>query len=139
MLLQSRVKLLERVLWFHSIDVDSSIAKLQAGENLLGRQTGNVSLLAEPSQEYHEPDGALCSKESFGLEDDGEASYFGSTSGRVELLKSNGCMLLVTLPPQECFLFCFQVLADDDSGCRYGTSSFTTVNPLPLEPVLSRD
>ncbi|KAJ0424995.1 fungal-specific transcription factor domain-containing protein [Aspergillus carlsbadensis] len=100
MLLQSRVELLERVLWFHSIDVDASIAKLQAGgANSSGRRTGTGSLAAEPPQESNEPDGALCSKEEFGLEDDGEASYFGSSSGRVELLKSNGYLATSMSPP----------------------------------------
>jgi hypothetical protein len=136
MLLQSRIELLEKVLWFHSIDLDASVAKLQASEGFSGRPAGNGSLPEQQLQESAEPDGTLCSKESLGLEEDGEASFFGSSSGRVELLKSNGCMLFSRSSPFFCY---FQILADDGSGYRYGTSSVTTVSPLSLESVLSRD
>ncbi|KAL4862321.1 hypothetical protein BDV12DRAFT_190487 [Aspergillus spectabilis] len=96
-LLQSRVELLEQVLWLHSIDVNASIAQLQAGKTPLPGGSGTAdnrtsSLTAQATPQAPEPDGALCSKETFGVEGDGEVSYFGPSSGRVELLQSNGAM-----------------------------------------------
>ncbi|KAL3468849.1 fungal-specific transcription factor domain-containing protein [Aspergillus californicus] len=94
LLLQDRIELLEQVLWLHSIDVNASIAQLKAGRTSLhggAATTSNqaTSSTAQQTPQSTEPDGALCLKESFGVEGDGEVSYFGSSSGRVELLQMN--------------------------------------------------
>ncbi|KAJ6042995.1 uncharacterized protein N7446_001191 [Penicillium canescens] len=115
MLLQSRIDLLEQVLWLHSIDVDATIAQLRAR----GDFGSGTSLPAQPSPQITEPDGALCSKGSFGVGDDGEVSYFGSSSGRVELLHSNAAdtdhVAPTSLPPVGSRLnqFCQEI----QSGC----------------------
>ncbi|OJK00348.1 hypothetical protein ASPACDRAFT_1855924 [Aspergillus aculeatus ATCC 16872] len=87
MQLQARIQQLEQVLWLHSIDVDTSIAQLKAGH------LPSISP-SHPQQQSREeePVGALCANGPFGLSDkDGdeeEVRFFGSSSGRVELLQS---------------------------------------------------
>ncbi|PWY88117.1 hypothetical protein BO94DRAFT_516614 [Aspergillus sclerotioniger CBS 115572] len=71
-LLQSRIKLLEQVLLLHSIDLDASVAQLRA--------RGTTSFVAD--EIATECDGSL----NFG--GDGEARYFGASSGRLELQSS---------------------------------------------------
>lgn len=97
-MLQSRIELLEQVLCLHSIDISASIAHLQADKNPGHGAPGclydkTISCAAQRLSQPPEPDGALYSKDSFGVEDDGEVSYFGLSSGRVELLQSNGGMV----------------------------------------------
>lgn len=88
-LLQSRIKMLEEVLWLHSIDVNASIAELRTRGSLLTNGTPESTTPSLASQQVStETDGALCSHGQLNFDDDGEARYFGSSSGRVELLQS---------------------------------------------------
>lgn len=96
-LLQSRIKVLEEVLWLHSIDVDTSIAELRTRGSLLTNGLSESTTPSAASQQVGaETDGALCSHGQLNFDDDGEARYFGSSSGRVELLQSAGGMSLGT-------------------------------------------
>ncbi|KAL4793229.1 fungal-specific transcription factor domain-containing protein [Aspergillus venezuelensis] len=93
MLLQSRIELLEQVLWLHSIDINASIAQLRgAGSSSLGgpraRADRVTTTTCEKTHLSTESDEALCSNEPFDGEGSGEVSYFGCSSGRVELLRS---------------------------------------------------
>ncbi|KAI2919290.1 transcriptional regulator family: Fungal Specific TF [Aspergillus niger] len=101
--LNSQIELLEQILLRHSIDINASIAHLQADKNPTRDPPGclydkTASSAAQRVSQPSEPDGALCSKDSFGVEDDGEVSYFGLSSGRVELLQSNGYTTHSVLP-----------------------------------------
>ncbi|KAJ5578461.1 fungal-specific transcription factor domain-containing protein [Penicillium hispanicum] len=87
-LLQSRINLLEKVLKLHSIDVDASITELKGGEEPLSE--GESTTSASPSDFDHlctESTEALYLDGSLGFECDGEARYFGPSSGRAELLQ----------------------------------------------------
>ncbi|RAH48184.1 uncharacterized protein BO95DRAFT_461270 [Aspergillus brunneoviolaceus CBS 621.78] len=100
MQLQARIQQLEQVLLLHSIDVDvhSSIAQLKAAH----LPSISPSHSQQRSRE-EEPVGALCANEPFGLKDkDGdeeEMRFFGSSSGRVELLQSTPCISLTEIHP----------------------------------------
>ncbi|RAH87507.1 hypothetical protein BO86DRAFT_351332 [Aspergillus japonicus CBS 114.51] len=91
MQLQARIQQLEQVLWLHSIDIDSSIAQLKAGH------LPPISSYSQQQSRKEEPDGALCANGPYGLNDkDGgeeEVRFFGSSSGRGELLQSTPCSL----------------------------------------------
>ncbi|KAI1768000.1 fungal-specific transcription factor domain-containing protein [Hypoxylon sp. FL1150] len=77
-LLRNRIELLEKVLEIHGIDVNNSIAQLStAGDDLLSASS-DVEALRTSFE------GALCLDESTNFDRDGEARYFGPTSGRLE-------------------------------------------------------
>lgn len=138
-MLQSQIELLEQILLRHSIDINASIAHLQADKNPTRDPPGclydkTASSAAQRVSQPSEPDGALCSKDSFGVEDDGEVSYFGLSSGRVELLQSNGCMVQLFNP----FHF-LPLCAEHASGYRYDTLGFAFVSPLSPQPILPGD
>ncbi|OJJ30547.1 hypothetical protein ASPWEDRAFT_164812 [Aspergillus wentii DTO 134E9] len=92
MLLQNRIELLEKVLRLHSIDVNASIAQIRAGETspVGGGPTASLASQQEQQQQPTELDGALCLEGTPDIDGDGEMRYFGSSSGRVELLQLNG-------------------------------------------------
>lgn len=89
LMLKDRVELLERVLWLHSIDVDASIAKLRTER--YSSMTRNPFTPPESLSQHPELDGALWSNSAFDTEGecDGEVQFFGSCSGRMDLLKLN--------------------------------------------------
>ncbi|PYI07732.1 hypothetical protein BO78DRAFT_442603, partial [Aspergillus sclerotiicarbonarius CBS 121057] len=74
-LLHSRIKLLEQVLWLHSIDIDASVAQLRSR---------GMQALAATDEVCTERDGSL------NVGGDGEARYFGASSGRMELQPTSG-------------------------------------------------
>ncbi|KAI9926789.1 hypothetical protein MW887_003885 [Aspergillus wentii] len=92
MLLQNRIELLEKALRLHSIDVNASIAQIRAGETspVGGGPTASLASQQEQQQQPTELDGALCLEGTPDMDGDGEMRYFGSSSGRVELLQLNG-------------------------------------------------
>lgn len=86
-LLKSRVELLEQILWLHSIDIESSIAELRAGRSISPDDqvdTDAHSTCTESSTQLEE---ALSLNGSLSFECDGETRYFGTSSGRAELLQ----------------------------------------------------
>ncbi|KAJ3538172.1 hypothetical protein NM208_g6023 [Fusarium decemcellulare] len=85
-LLQARIKLLETVLWLHSIDVDSSIEKLSAqGPGLpSGASTSAHSSSLEFEELCTNIEGALYTEEAPNLDRDGEVHFFGPASGRLD-------------------------------------------------------
>ncbi|KAL6407211.1 Zn(2)-Cys(6) zinc finger domain protein [Ilyonectria robusta] len=85
-LLQARINVLEQVLRLHSIDADESIAQLMA-MNALPVTDASAAAGASSStfdQLCTDFEGALCFDESSNFDRDGEARYFGTTSGRLE-------------------------------------------------------
>ncbi|KPM38344.1 hypothetical protein AK830_g8230 [Neonectria ditissima] len=85
-LLQARIKLLEEVLQLHSIDVDASISRL--GPRKLEPLHGPSSAVFTTSSAFSELcstfEGAPCFDEVSNFDQDGEARFFGPTSGRLE-------------------------------------------------------
>ncbi|KAJ5374227.1 fungal-specific transcription factor domain-containing protein [Penicillium concentricum] len=94
-LLRSRINMLEQVVWLHSIDIESSIAELRAR----GKISADGEALESESHpdfgEPIEPEETLSMNGSLNFECDGQARYFGSSSGRAELLQyaSKACMI----------------------------------------------
>ncbi|KAM9877950.1 hypothetical protein VD0002_g1838 [Verticillium dahliae] len=93
-LLQSRIHLLEQVLWLHSIDLDASVAHLMAQSSRNGHGSDMPTMSSSvsagiSSSEFdklcYEFEGALILDDSGDINCDAEASYFGPTSGRLEL------------------------------------------------------
>lgn len=92
--LQGRVKLLERILWLHSIDIDEATARLQAqrtndtNDTQPGDKRDSLNS-REDTQGYAElckdMEGALSLDQSVNFDDDGQPHYFGKTSGRLAL------------------------------------------------------
>ncbi|KAK7423672.1 hypothetical protein QQX98_000862 [Neonectria punicea] len=85
-LLQARINLLEQVLRLHSIDIDESVAQLTA---LNASPLASTSLASDASSPAFEQlctdfEGALCFDESSNFDHEGEARFFGTTSGRLE-------------------------------------------------------
>lgn len=77
-LLRSRIELLEKVLDMHGIDVNQSITQLNAAR-------GDSFLASSDLDDLRSSfEGALCLDESTNFDRDGEARYFGPTSGRLE-------------------------------------------------------
>lgn len=84
-LLRDRIELLERILKSHSIDIDAAVAQLQAGGcDVLSSEahdcTATSALVEEVSAAF---EGTLSLDESINFDEDGEAHYFGPTSGRL--------------------------------------------------------
>lgn len=96
LMLKDRIELLERVLWLHSIDVDASIAQLRTERyNSINNSRNSLTAPQPPLRNHSELDGALWSNGAFDTEGEGEGEvqFFGSCSGRVDLLKLNGCKI----------------------------------------------
>ncbi|SPO07213.1 uncharacterized protein DNG_09907 [Cephalotrichum gorgonifer] len=91
-LLQARVSVLEQILWLHSIDVDSSAAQLLE-QNAIPTCTAPLTAAGgEPTAFDHlceAFEGTLALDEPLNFDRDGEARYFGSTSGRLDLTPSD--------------------------------------------------
>ncbi|KAH7123495.1 fungal-specific transcription factor domain-containing protein [Dactylonectria estremocensis] len=89
-LLQARIKLLEDVLQLHSIDVDASISQLSTRKTETPH--GPSSAVFSTSSAFNELcssfEGALCFDEVSNFDQDGEARFFGPTSGRLEFTDS---------------------------------------------------
>ncbi|KAH7131319.1 fungal-specific transcription factor domain-containing protein, partial [Dactylonectria macrodidyma] len=85
-LLQARIKLLEEVLQLHSIDLDASISQLSTRKS--EPPHGPSSAVLTTSSAFDELcstfEGALCFDEVSNFDQDGEARFFGPTSGRLE-------------------------------------------------------
>ena len=95
-LLQARIKLLEKVLWLHSIDVDASIAQLDA-QRTEGTTEPSTAAFNDMCADH---EGALCLDEPLcELEQPtSEARFFGPTSGRLELQMSHGVAVTAESP-----------------------------------------
>jgi hypothetical protein len=88
--LRNRISVLERVLRHHSIDIDATIALLDQSMDLTSKQRGpadgeegvedswTISDLCVATQ------GVLSFDASLNFDIDGEAHYFGPTSGRLD-------------------------------------------------------
>ncbi|KAF7558177.1 hypothetical protein G7Z17_g71 [Cylindrodendrum hubeiense] len=85
-LLQARINVLEQVLRLHNIDADESVGQLMAMDVL--PVTGASAAIGASSAAFDQLctdfEGALCFDESSNFDRDGEARYFGTTSGRLE-------------------------------------------------------
>ncbi|PYH93346.1 hypothetical protein BO71DRAFT_327935 [Aspergillus ellipticus CBS 707.79] len=84
-LLQARISVLERILQLHSIDIDASAAQLLEQDAALESTTemNTGSLCTEVSQLCAAFEGTLALDEDLNFDQDGEARYFGTTSGRL--------------------------------------------------------
>ncbi|KAF6828093.1 C6 transcription factor [Colletotrichum plurivorum] len=91
-LLQARIKLLEQVLWTHSIDIDWSIAKLhsQRTEVAAGGPTAAYSSSTAFNEICADLEGALYVDEPLHEHEQAsaEARFYGLTSGRLEISSS---------------------------------------------------
>lgn len=84
-MLRSRIELLEHILHFHGIDPDAEI------HHIAGHDKPGSELETEWAPAYSNVDdelsgmfdGALTLDESLNFDQDGEARYFGPTSGRL--------------------------------------------------------
>ncbi|KAK7419601.1 hypothetical protein QQX98_003192 [Neonectria punicea] len=85
-LLQARIKLLEEVLQLHSIDIDASVSHLSArnSESLEGPSSAVFTTSLAFNELCSTFEGALCFDETSNFDQDGEARFFGPTSGRLE-------------------------------------------------------
>lgn len=91
-LLQARIKLLEQVLWTHSIDIDGSIAKLhsQRTEVAAGEHIAAYSSSTTFDEICADMEGALYVDEPLHEHEkaSAEARFYGVTSGRLEISSS---------------------------------------------------
>ncbi|RYP48305.1 hypothetical protein DL768_005790 [Monosporascus sp. mg162] len=89
-LLQARIKLLEEVLQSHSINIDGSVSRLSARsvEPLDGPSSAAFTTSSAFDQLCSTFEGALCFDEVSNFDQDGEARFFGPTSGRLEFKDS---------------------------------------------------
>lgn len=87
--LQARIQILEEILRMHSIDIDASAAQLMQRNIVPQSSTFDVSATAI-DQLCDAVEGALALDESMNFDQDGEARYFGTTSGRLEFRSSDG-------------------------------------------------
>ncbi|KAF5002328.1 hypothetical protein FDECE_10644 [Fusarium decemcellulare] len=89
--LQARVKVLEQILWLHSIDIDVSAAQLLEEKAMPATTSSTVG--TDASSAFGKLcvafEGILASNESLNFDRDGEARYFGSTSGRPDFTASD--------------------------------------------------
>ncbi|KAE8418035.1 hypothetical protein BDV36DRAFT_295617 [Aspergillus pseudocaelatus] len=97
--LQARINILERILWLHSIDVDASAAQLLEQNVFLN----TTSLTAGSSSSAFDQlcsafEGTLYLDDCLNFDSDGEARYFGSTSGRTAF---QGCNASLEHPSPE--------------------------------------
>lgn len=85
-LLHARIKLLEEVLQLHSINIDGSVSRLSTRS--LEPLDGPSSTVLTTSSAFDELcstfEGSLCFDEVSNFDQDGEARFFGPTSGRLE-------------------------------------------------------
>lgn len=94
-LLHARIRILERILWLHSIDVDAAAAQLIEQRAVPATST---SFTAGSEREAFDElctafEGTLALDDSVNFDSDGEARYFGSTSGRLDFQTSKGTFL----------------------------------------------
>ncbi|KAF2014566.1 hypothetical protein BU24DRAFT_216585 [Aaosphaeria arxii CBS 175.79] len=91
-LLQARIKLLEQVLWMHSIDVDASVAQLHSQRTEVAAE-GSAAAYSS-STVFHEMcadlEGAFYVDEPLNQHEQisAEARFYGATSGRLEISSS---------------------------------------------------
>ncbi|RSM08779.1 hypothetical protein CEP52_004453 [Fusarium oligoseptatum] len=95
--LQARIQILEEILRMHSIDIDASAAQLMQRDVVPQSSTTDVSATAL-DQLCDAVEGALALDESMNFDQDGEARYFGTTSGRLAFRASDDAQ---DLSPQE--------------------------------------
>ncbi|KAI8655560.1 Zn(2)-C6 fungal-type domain-containing protein [Fusarium keratoplasticum] len=81
--LQARIQILEEILRMHSIDIDASAAQLMQRNVVPQSSIADISVTAL-DQLCDAVEGALALDESMNFDQDGEARYFGTTSGRLE-------------------------------------------------------
>jgi hypothetical protein len=115
-LLRDRIELLERVLRSRSIDVDVAIAQLQAADvdaMLLEANGGNDIADAQVEEVCTTFEGTLSLDESINFDQDGEAHYFGPTSGRLGFQARK----LHTEPGHVALLHLLTICTVGDSSC----------------------
>ncbi|KAH7124330.1 fungal-specific transcription factor domain-containing protein [Dactylonectria macrodidyma] len=84
-LLQARISLLEQILWLHSIDIDAEASRLMQ-QNAVPATTASLTAGGSTTmfdQLCYAFEGTLALDESLNFDQDGEARYFGPTSGRL--------------------------------------------------------
>ncbi|RSL38251.1 hypothetical protein CEP53_015034 [Fusarium sp. AF-6] len=86
--LQARIQILEEILRMYSIDIDASAAQLMQRDVVPHSSTTDVSATAL-DQLCDAVEGALALDESMNFDQDGEARYFGTTSGRLAFRASD--------------------------------------------------
>lgn len=77
-LLRKRIDVLEKILKIHHINVEDAIARLNNSRGDVYTTSLEIDDLSTTLE------GALCLDESTNFDRDGEARYFGPTSGRLE-------------------------------------------------------
>lgn len=100
--LQARIQILEEILRIHSIDIDASAAQLMQRNVVSQSSTIDISATAL-DQLCDAVEGALALDESMNFDQDGEARYFGTTSGRLEFRAYDGVFFVH--PYSTCLLF----------------------------------
>ncbi|CAH0055633.1 unnamed protein product [Clonostachys solani] len=91
-LLQTRIEFLERILSFHSIDIESSAAYLsprstQPPKTNTDSTVEAVGCSSSPENPSSALQGILTDDEPLNVDGNGETRYFGSTSGRHDLCR----------------------------------------------------
>lgn len=121
--LQARIQILEEILRMHSIDIDASATQLMLGNVIPQSSTTDVSATAI-DQLCDAVEGALALDESMNFDRDGEARYFGTTSGRLEFRASDGVFFVH--PRSTCPLFRAKNTSDaQDLSSREHSSPLT--------------
>ncbi|CAI7598371.1 unnamed protein product [Penicillium discolor] len=91
-LLQARIKKLEDILWLHSIDINIPVGDHTDRDNIPVNDTPANSIRSTASHPVHSKfDNPSCTDGHLNFDDHGEAFYFGSSSGRAELLRPTEC------------------------------------------------
>jgi len=90
-MLQGRIKELEQVLRVHDIDAEVATAAMRQQES----SAPNDSVDSTRNQSRIDPDNDVQINQALSLEDDGEAHYFGPSSGRHEIRSLQGLNLLI--------------------------------------------
>ncbi|KAK4867821.1 hypothetical protein LT330_007480 [Penicillium expansum] len=87
-LLQARIKELEDILWLHSIDANTPVSDHTGRSNIaVNGPPANLAAPAVSHQVQAKFDAPLRTNGHLNFDDYGEAFYFGSSSGRAELLQ----------------------------------------------------
>ncbi|KAH6647228.1 fungal-specific transcription factor domain-containing protein [Truncatella angustata] len=92
-MLQARIHVLERILQLHSINIDAAIARLEQDKTAPANTT---SLAADGSPTTLDHfcgafEGSLTLDESLNFDRDGQARYFGPSSGRLDFQSLEDC------------------------------------------------
>ncbi|KAF7516744.1 hypothetical protein PCG10_001949 [Penicillium crustosum] len=86
-LLQARIKKLEDILWLHSIDINIPVDHTDGNDIPVNDKPADLTRSTASHQAHSKFDNPSCTDGHLNFDDHGEAFYFGSSSGRAELLR----------------------------------------------------